>query len=87
MRGFSLSRYNVLRYISSRNFVYYIIYNKEWRFHYAALLEYYNQNGSCNVPSSVVFECKLPDMGKNGQPYHYKGTDLRETLLQQFIFI
>ena len=46
---------------------------EEWRFHYAALLEYYKINGSCNVPSSVIFECKLPDMGENGRPYHYNG--------------
>ena len=44
---------------------------KEWNCHYEALLEYYKRNGSCNVPNSVTFECKLPGMGKNGRSYNY----------------
>ena len=45
----------------------------DWRYHYAALLEYYKEHGTCNVPNRSNYECDLPDMGEDGSAYHYKG--------------
>ena len=45
----------------------------DWSLHYAALLKYYDEHGTCNVPQATVYECKLPGMGKNGRTYHFKG--------------
>ena len=45
----------------------------EWRYHYAALLEYYKEHGTCNVPKRSSYECDIPDMGDDGAVYHYKG--------------
>ena len=46
---------------------------KGWQFHYAALLKYYEEYGTCNVQARVFYECDLPGMGHNGITYHYKG--------------
>lgn len=45
----------------------------DWPRHYAALLQFYNEHGTCNVPSYAVFECILPGMGDNGDDYRYHG--------------
>ena len=45
----------------------------DWPRHYAALLDYYNEHGTCNVPTSTVYECVLPGMSDQGEDYHYKG--------------
>ena len=45
----------------------------EWNIHYAALLEYYEEHGTCNVTTGVVYECDLEGLGENGGVYHYVG--------------
>ena len=45
----------------------------DWPRHYAALLEYHKQYGTCNIPQLRRFECDLPGMGGNGTSYHYEG--------------
>ena len=45
----------------------------EWSTNYAALLEYYKKNGTCNVPQTAVYECDLEGLGENGSEYHYVG--------------
>ena len=44
---------------------------KEWSLHYTALLEYYKEHNTCNVPPSESYECELPNMGDDGGDYHY----------------
>ena len=45
----------------------------EWQRHYAALLEYYKEHGTCNVHNSnLLYKCELPNMGYNGGTFHYK---------------
>ena len=45
---------------------------EKWQRNYLALLEYYKENGTCNVPSSKTYECDLPNIGDDGGTYHYK---------------
>ena len=45
----------------------------DWSHHYAALLEYYKEHGTCNVPIRAAYECDLPNVLVDGHPYHYKG--------------
>ena len=45
----------------------------EWQRHYAALLEYYKEHGTCNVHNSIYYECELPNMGDDGGNYRYNG--------------
>lgn len=45
----------------------------DWPRHYAALLEYYKEHGTCNVNSKHGYECNLVGMGDNGQDFHYVG--------------
>ena len=45
----------------------------DWNIHYAALLEFYKQNGHCNVPLSTLYECDLEGMGENEETYYYVG--------------
>ena len=48
--------------------------DKDWPRHYAALLEYYKEHGTCNVPQQVYYECELPGMGdEEGEDFHYIG--------------
>ena len=42
--------------------------------HYSALLEFYKEFDTCNVPQRSTYECDLPGMGENGGNYHYNGT-------------
>ena len=44
-----------------------------WPRNYAALLEYYNEHGTCNVPHKAVYECDLEGLGEEGSVYHYAG--------------
>ena len=44
-----------------------------WHTNYAALLEYYNEHGTFNVPAKAVYECDLEGLGKGGGVYHYLG--------------
>ena len=44
----------------------------EWKYHYATLLKYYKEHGTCNARQSCVYECDLEGMGE-GDVYHYKG--------------
>ena len=50
-----------------------MIFLIDWSHHYAALLEYYKEHDTCNVPSSIIYECDLPNIGDDGGNYHYKG--------------
>ena len=43
---------------------------KGWQFHYAAILQYCEANGTCNIPARVFYECDIPGMGHNGITYH-----------------
>ena len=45
----------------------------DWPRNYAALLEYYKMNGTCNVPYKTVYKCDLESLGENGGVYHYVG--------------
>ena len=45
----------------------------EWKFHYAALLEYCKEHGTCNIPKRSSYECYIPDIGEEGASYHYRG--------------
>ena len=45
----------------------------EWKYHYAALLKYYEEHGTYNVPHLRVYECELEGMGEDGGVYHYRG--------------
>ena len=45
----------------------------EWNTNYAALLEYYKEHGTCNVPRNPVYECDLKGWGEDGGVYHYVG--------------
>ena len=46
---------------------------REWSRHYAALLEYYKEHGTCNIPQSHNYECDLPDMRDDADNIiHYK---------------
>ena len=44
-----------------------------WSRHYAALLNYGEEHGHCNVPIKAVYECILIGMGDNGEDFQYKG--------------
>ena len=44
-----------------------------WPRHYAALLEYYKEHGTCNVPQKAVYECDLEGLDENGGAHHYVG--------------
>ena len=44
-----------------------------WPRHYAALLEYYKEHGTCNVPQKTVYECDLEGLAENGGVLHYVG--------------
>ena len=45
---------------------------REWSRHYAALLEYYKEHGTCDVSVTFgIYECDLPDRGDDGGNYHY----------------
>ena len=43
-----------------------------WSLHYAALLEYYKEYGTCNLATVEYYDCELPNMGDDGGTYHYK---------------
>ena len=43
----------------------------DWSVHYAALCQYDEEHGTCNVPHSEVYECNLPGLGEHGSVYHY----------------
>ena len=45
----------------------------DWPLNYAALLEYYKEHGTYNVPCKAVYECDLKGLGENGGLYHYVG--------------
>ena len=45
--------------------------DQDWPRHYAALLEYYKEHGTCNVAVAESYECDLPNMGDDGGNYHY----------------
>ena len=45
----------------------------EWPTHYAALLEYFKEHSTCNVPQSHTYKCELPGMGEEGGDYNYIG--------------
>jgi hypothetical protein len=50
----------------------------DWPRHYAALLEFYKQYGTCNVPQKAYFECDLVSTSDSsqdteGRVYHYNG--------------
>ena len=46
----------------------------EWQIHYAALLEYYKENATCNIPTTHTYECDLAGIvDDDGNSYHYKG--------------
>ena len=42
-----------------------------WPRNYAALLKYYNEHGTCNVPQHDKYECDLEGLGEDGGLYHY----------------
>ena len=45
-----------------------------WHVHYAALVNYGKQYGTCNVSRSYgSYKCELPGLGENGGIYHYIG--------------
>ena len=46
----------------------------EWPLNYAALLEYYKEHGTCNVPQDAVYECDLEGLGDDGGVHHYVGS-------------
>ena len=43
-----------------------------WQRHFAALLKYGEQHGTCNILCNIIYECDLPGMGLNGGIYKYK---------------
>ena len=45
----------------------------DWHRNYAALLEYYKEHETCNVPFKTIYECDLGGLGENGGVYHYVG--------------
>ena len=45
----------------------------DWPRHYAALLEYGKEHGTCNIPHLRRYECDLPGLGENGSVFHYEG--------------
>ena len=45
----------------------------DWPRNYAALLEYYKEHGTCNVPQDAVYECDLKGLGEDGGVLHYVG--------------
>ena len=47
--------------------------DSEWSRHYAALLNYFKEYGTCNVPQTTFYECELVGMGESGENYHYTG--------------
>ena len=40
---------------------------------YAALLEYYKEHRTCNIPSTANYKCDIEGLGENGCLYHYVG--------------
>lgn len=48
----------------------------------AALMDYLNAHGHCNVPPGAVYECILTGMGDDNTDLHYKG-DLGNWLHQE----
>ena len=46
----------------------------DWPRHFAALQQYYQQYGTCNVTEKNIYECELPGMGDEGETYHYKSS-------------
>ena len=46
-----------------------------WSRHYAALMEYYKEHGTCNVPASFIrYECDLIGWNIDGSNYHYNAS-------------
>jgi hypothetical protein len=44
----------------------------KWSIHYAALVKYGEEYGTCNIPQNTAYKCILPDLGENGSDYEYK---------------
>jgi hypothetical protein len=44
-----------------------------WDLHYAALVKYGKQYGTCNVPSPAVYTCTIEGMTDDGGVYNYEG--------------
>jgi hypothetical protein len=44
-----------------------------WSIHYAALMKYGEEFGSCNIPQERLYDCILPGMGEGGIDYNYSG--------------
>ena len=44
-----------------------------WPRNYAALLEYYKEHETCNIPKRAKYECDLEGLGEDGGVYHYVG--------------
>lgn len=42
-----------------------------WPRHYAALLKYQEEHGTCNVPKTDRYRCNLPGMGDDGTDFQY----------------
>ena len=51
----------------------YIMNIIDWHIHYAALLEYHKEHGTCNIPFKAVYECTLTGAGDGGADVSYKG--------------
>ena len=46
----------------------------DWNIHYAALLEYYKEHGTCNILTKQKYECTLVGITEDGKDYHYVGS-------------
>lgn len=44
-----------------------------WARHYAALLKYYEEYETCNIPKMRSYECDIADVDNNNEMYHYVG--------------
>lgn len=47
--------------------------NDSWSKHYAALVEYGKEHGTCNAPLKTTFTCVLQGMGEGGTDLEYEG--------------
>lgn len=44
-----------------------------WLRSYAALVQYGNESGHCNVPQSATYSCTLPGLADDGSDYEFEG--------------
>ena len=50
-----------------------LLFSTDWQVNYAALVQYGEEYGHCNILQKDSFECILPGMGEDDGDLQYKG--------------